>query len=139
MHGKGFVKLPFKSDFFFFFISFLFCLTLCVEIIGKGQRTILFNLMCKNLKFLKYQTGAAKCISNSDTDFTDSCTSIVKSTNATISLSPVLISFIVFAKLNSNERLRISVVWDTDFYFVTDLIWRFSFYMFLICGLCSIT
>ncbi len=42
-----------------------------------------------------------KCISNSYTDFTDSCTSIVKSTNATVSLSPVLISFIVFCKIES--------------------------------------
>lgn len=71
-----------------------------------------------------------KCISNGYTDFTDSCASVVKSTNATVSLSPVLISFIVFEKLNPNEQfllvsiisVRKSVVWDTYFYFVTGLI-----------------
>lgn len=40
---------------------------------------------------------------NCNIDSTDSCTSVVKCTNATMSLCPVSISLIVFAEFNPNE------------------------------------
>ncbi len=104
MHGIGFVEVSsFKSDFLLSFHCYfvLLCVWKRSTIVSKVN---FVQLNVQNVMFLKYQTGMLlKCISNRYTDFTHSCTSVVKSTNATGSLSPVLISFIVLAKLNPNE------------------------------------
>lgn len=98
MHGIGFIQLYSLNQIFFFHFYFvLFCVWIWCNFCCNLS---MWKMWCSwNIKQV-----LLKCISNSFTDFTDSCTSIVKSTNATLSYGPVLMSFIVFAKCNPNER-----------------------------------